>query len=57
MQVIIEGLALAAFNAANASNPVQAADGSAVAAGKTYVKITYSGAGTPQPGDIFNIIC
>ena len=45
-----------AFNAANASNPVQAADGSAVAAGKTYMKITYSGAGTPQPGDIFNII-
>jgi len=45
-----------AFNAANASNPVQAADGSAVTAGKTYMKITYSGAGTPQPGDIFNII-
>jgi hypothetical protein len=45
-----------AFNAANASNPVQAADGAAVAAGKTYMKITYAGAGTPQVGDIFNII-
>ena len=45
-----------AFNASNTDNAVQAADGSAVAAGKTYMKITYSGAGTPQPGDIFNII-
>tara|TARA_Y100001938_G_C8099362_1_gene440431 strand:- start:2910 stop:3620 length:711 start_codon:yes stop_codon:yes gene_type:complete len=45
-----------AFNADNTDNAVQAADGSAVAAGKTYMKITYSGAGTPQPGDIFNII-
>jgi len=45
-----------AFNAANTSNAVLAADGSAVSAGKTYMKITYGGAGTPQPGDIFNII-
>ena len=45
-----------AFNAANADNAVLAADGSAVAAGKTYMKITYGGAGTPQVGDIFNII-
>jgi len=45
-----------AFNAANASNAVLAADGVAVSAGKTYMKITYGGAGTPQPGDIFNII-
>jgi hypothetical protein len=45
-----------AFNAANASNAVEAADGATVDAGKTYMKITYSGAGTPQPGDIFNIV-
>ena len=44
-----------AFNASNTNNAVQAADGATVAAGKTYMKITYSGAGTPQPGDIFNI--
>ena len=45
-----------AFNAANTSNAVLAADGVAVPAGRTYMKITYGGAGTPQPGDIFNII-
>jgi len=45
-----------AFNTSNSSNPVTAADGATVPAGRTYMKISYSGAGTPQPGDIFNIV-
>ena len=39
------------------SNPTSVAisEGSAVAAGRTYFRVGYSGAGTPRPGDVFTI--
>lgn len=39
------------------SNPTSVAisEGSAIAAGRTYFRVGYSGAGTPRPGDVFTI--
>ena len=39
------------------SNPTSVAisEGSAIAAGRTFFRVGYSGAGTPRPGDVFTI--